>query len=777
MSKQHEEPVDAQAWPPKPGAVKALAGTEDVYRPALFDAGDAQAVAELRKLLAEGRVLQVHDTLAMQLRDLVESYHPSERAMTDAEAEGHIAQLLRDSGRTLETYGNWVHYPWSGKLVRVLPREEFFLLRTDRNRLRLTLAQQRELLGKRIGVVGLSVGQATALTLALEGVGGHFKIADFDTLGLSNLNRLRSGVHNLGVNKGVMAAREMYELNPYITVEVYPRGISEDQLDTFLLGGGRLDLLVEECDDLAMKVRLRERARELRMPVMMETSDRGMLDIERFDVEPQRPLLHGLMGNVDSKSLAGLPTKEKVPFFLRVVDDQRMSTQLLGSLIEIKTSISTWPQLASAVALGGAVVTDAARRMLLGQLKESGRYYVDLSELVRDGSAVKLQVEEEAPQPLVGPTQPPEPLPRPTRGTGAVTQEEVRYLVKHAVLAPSGGNCQPWRFHFAGGRLEAHADPSRARGFLDWRALSSFTAMGAALENLHAAAAALGLVPDVKLQPDPERPLLAFTATFTRGEPAPDADARLRLVYERTTNRRRGDGRPLEDANASALQASVADPRARLHLLRTPRAIAEIGALLGQTDRFLMTNRTTHHEMMGEMRWTSEDVRTHRDGLELASMELSKVDHAGVTKVLRQWRAMEFLKNAGAGRGLETAGRDATVAASAVGLLTYEGTGGESYIRGGQALARVWSTASVRGLAFQPHSPITYLFARLLRGDGEGFTDEQKTTLRGMRERYEKLFELTGQEAEVLLFRVSHAGPPTVRSLRRELDEVLTLEG
>lgn len=763
-------------WPPRPGTVKALAGTEDTYRPTLFDAGEPTARAALQALLAEGRVLQVHDTLDMQLRDYVEACHPSERAMTDAEAQAHIAALLAGAGRTRDDYGVWVHYPWSGKLVRVLPREEFFLLRTDRNRLRLTLAQQRELAGKRIGVAGLSVGQATALTLALEGVGGHFKLADFDTLGLSNLNRLRSGIHNLGVNKAVMAAREMYELNPYLEVEIFPAGVTEAQLDAFLVGGGRLDLLVEECDDLAMKIRLRERARELRMPVMMETSDRGMLDVERFDLEPTRPLLHGLASNVDAKSLAGLPTKEKVPFMLRILDAQRLSTPLLGSLVEVKTSLSTWPQLASSVALGGAVVTDTARRLLLGQFTGSGRFYVDLSELVREGSEVKLSVADEKPEPLAGPTHAHEAPPRPARGTGPVTAEEVRYLVKHATLAPSGGNCQPWRFHFAQGRLEAHVDPTRSRAVIDWKGLASFAAMGCALENLDAAASALGLVPDVRPLPDPSRPLLAFTATFSRGEPAPDAEARLRRVYERVTNRRWGDGLPLSEEDVRALQSAVGQPRARLQLLTTPKAMAEVGQLMGETDRILLTDPHLHREMMGEIRWTYEEARRTRDGLELASLEMPKADQAAMKHVLRQDRAMEFLRKTGAGRGLESSARKATAAASAVGLLTQEGTGSDSYLSGGRALARVWSTASTRGLAFQPHSPITYLFARLERGGGEGLTPEQVATLRDMRRRYLGLFELTGQEAEVMLFRLSHAGPPTVRALRRELDDVLTLE-
>ncbi len=62
--------------------------------------------------------------------------------------------------------------PWSGRLVHVLPEEEFRLVRTDRNRGRITREQQRGLLRRRVGVIGLSVGSSAALTCAMEASAG-----------------------------------------------------------------------------------------------------------------------------------------------------------------------------------------------------------------------------------------------------------------------------------------------------------------------------------------------------------------------------------------------------------------------------------------------------------------------------------------------------------------------------------------------------------------------------------------------------------------------------
>jgi len=67
-------------------------------------------------------------------------------------------------------------------------------------------------------------------------VGGTFHLADFDELSLSNLNRLRAGVHEVGLNKTVIAARQMYEIDPYLEIARFPDGLHEDNLDSFLVG-------------------------------------------------------------------------------------------------------------------------------------------------------------------------------------------------------------------------------------------------------------------------------------------------------------------------------------------------------------------------------------------------------------------------------------------------------------------------------------------------------------------------------------------------------------
>ena len=270
----------------------------------------------------------------------------------------------------------WVFYPWSRKLMSVLAPAAFRALRLNRNRYKITESEQTILATTCIGVVGLSVGHSIAYNLALEGLCGRLRLADFDNIELSNLNRIPTGISDIGLNKAISAARRIAELDPYLPVDVQTGGLTEATIDRFFDG---LDMLIEECDSLDMKIRAREEARRRRIPVLMETSDRGLFDVEMFNDEPDRPILHGLLGQVDARDMRGLSTHDKAPYVMRILEPDELSARMAASMTEIDRSIDSWPQLAGDVNLGAATVSAAVRRHARGELR-SGRVRVDLDQ-------------------------------------------------------------------------------------------------------------------------------------------------------------------------------------------------------------------------------------------------------------------------------------------------------------------------------------------------------------------------------------------------------------
>ncbi|MFD1550947.1 Rv1355c family protein [Putridiphycobacter roseus] len=351
------------------------------WKPTILNPTSKTDKAELDLLMSNPKV-QIFDSILSQISELIEIINPIDQ-YDHNDTTNAVSDYLGEF--SIDDYGVWVYYPWSNRLVHIVPEQEFITLRTNRNQNKITLEEREILAQKKIGLIGLSVGSAVAVTMAMERTFGELRIADFDSLDLSNLNRIRTGVHNIGVSKVVAIAREIMELDPFLNLKCFTDGITDDNLNDFLTNGGNLDVLVDECDSLDIKIKARFAARDLKIPVVMETSDRGLLDVERFDLENDRPILHGLVEDLSLEKLASLKTnKEKLPYVMAIVSPDTISPRAKSSLNEVGKTLRTWPQLASAVALGGGVVTDSVRRMCLGFFTESGRYFVDMESIVKN---------------------------------------------------------------------------------------------------------------------------------------------------------------------------------------------------------------------------------------------------------------------------------------------------------------------------------------------------------------------------------------------------------
>lgn len=350
--------------------------SEDLFKPTLFKLSDAHDIGVFYRVINEHTFITKTDHLEFQIRELLKLKNPNKVLTNEEYLEGITAYY---NSNPTEMAGIWCYFPWSKNLVHLLDEEDFIAVRTNRNQLKIRSEEQQLLKTKSIGVIGLSVGQAIAITAVMERICGKIKLADFDSIDLSNLNRLRTGIHNLGKSKVILAAREIAEIDPFIEVEIHKEGITSSNIDDFI---GNLSVLVEVCDDMPTKINSRIVARKNKIPVVMDTNDRGMVDVERFDLEPQRPILHGYVNEEQLTNLKNLTPNERMDLVMKIVSFESTSPRLKESMQQIGKTITTWPQLASSIMLGAGATVDCCRRILLNQSTASGRYYIDLDQLV-----------------------------------------------------------------------------------------------------------------------------------------------------------------------------------------------------------------------------------------------------------------------------------------------------------------------------------------------------------------------------------------------------------
>jgi len=738
------------------------------FRPQLFSLQLTQDSERLVELIAMGRITQIHDTLESQIEELYAARH-LERNGEKAGFEDFRKKLL--DGIRVDTFGTWCFYPWRNCLVHVLPEDLFEEVRTNRNQHKISKQEQRLLAEKCIAIVGLSVGSAIATTMAMEGVGGSFRLADFDTLSLSNLNRLHASIADIGFNKSILTARRMSEINPYLTIDIFAAGIRPDNIESFLQDKGKPDLIVEECDELEVKFSLRYLAKRLGIPVVMETSDRGLLDIERFDFEPDRPIFHGLVEELNITSHTTITAEQRIPIVFKILDGEALSASAQASLLEIGETISTWPQLASAVILGGGTVTDVARRILLGTLSQSGRFYIDLASIICDSNEEVLssRFDKCSNSSAIGTStdEAIDTLPDRSLSCEDVSQEEFRWLIRHAVLAPSGGNSQPWRFECGENRIVGFRDASRRSPLLDFDFRASDAAIGAAAENIELAARRLGLSTNWHYFPRGEESHCVFAVRLSRCEGI-DEDPLFSQIGQRCTNRKQGELRTLSNTDRSELLHEASSVGAELQLISDRPAIESLGELIGKVDRLRFFSQQMHSELIQEVRWTEQEVRATRDGIDIATLELAPSERA-VMELFRSWPTMARLKQVQGGGGIIRAAKLSVESSSALCLLSIPGNGRQQYVLGGRALQRVWLRATALGLSIQPVSVLVYLFSRLEDGHGSGLSSEEQIELSGVRDGFRNFFALPKEQAQILLFRLFYADRPKTRALRRDV--------
>jgi molybdopterin/thiamine biosynthesis adenylyltransferase/nitroreductase len=636
----------------------------------------------------------------------------------------------------------WVYYPWRRAVVKVLGPQSFRRLRLDRNRNLITTDEQNQLAGLRIGIVGLSSGHVIAHTIAAQGLCGTLRLTDFDELELSNLNRVPASVFDVGINKATVAARRIAELDPYLTVETVPTGLTVGGASAFLTG---LDVVIEECDSLDVKALVREMARARRLPVLMATSDRGLVDVERFDLEPQRPIFHGLLGDLDTSTLAGLSSAQKVPHVLRLVEAGGLTARAAASIVEVGHTLATWPQLAGDVTVGAAAMAEAVRRIGLGEPLSSGRVHLNV------GAVLDRLAEPE----------PPTPTEEHVDDEPAAPSDALASIVWAAHRAPSGGNVQPWHLRTTPDAVTVCLAPEFTSA-IDVGFRGSAVAVGAAVFNARAAAAASGYAAEVTYdEPADDCPMTAHVQLSAGADPA------LARFYpallRRQTNRRHGAPSALTATTREALTRAARQQGARLHILTERHEITTAAEIFAAADRIRYLTPRLHADMAAELRWPGDDATD--TGIDVRSLELGPGGLLALD-ILKRPEVMKTLSEWDGGYALGAETHANVMASTALALVTVDGRRLADYARGGSAVEAVWITAEELDLAVQPISPI-FLYAQH-PDELHGLSAEHAQTLAELSKRFRAL---TGaaQESPVLSLRLAVAPPPSVKSRRRRL--------
>lgn len=354
------------------------------YEPIILNLEKSRDIRALNNLFKKNKIQRVSDDYMEELQELFAVKNPS--LVYTPEFPLLFKKYVLDikKKKPLYKHGRWVFYPWLSTLTHVLEEKDFFLVRTARNKNLITKEEQEKYYNATLGIGGLSVGSSIAYALVLQGGPKHIKLADMDRLALSNTNRILSGVENLGTYKVEMAARFIYQVNPYAKVEIFTEGLTKQNIGRFCHD---LDVIIDELDSFPIKYLIREQCRKYKIPLLQaaDNGDNGVIDIERYDLNPNMPFFHGRLGKVTYDGFLHLDKFGIGKTITQLVGPENVTEKMRASLLEMGKTIVSWPQLGGAALLNGAAVAYCVRKILNNEPLEGNRALAVMDELLIPG--------------------------------------------------------------------------------------------------------------------------------------------------------------------------------------------------------------------------------------------------------------------------------------------------------------------------------------------------------------------------------------------------------
>lgn len=340
-------------------------------------------------------------------------------------------------------------------------------------------------------------------------------------------------------------------------------------------------------------------------------------------------------------------------------------------------------------------------------------------------------------------------------------------ILSDAVRAPSGDNCQPWRFEILKNCIKIFNVPERDTSLFNYQQRASYVAHGALLENLQISASANGYETNVELFPsDGERDLVADVHLTER----PPANHQLQAaISARTSNRQVYNGKPIPAEIRAELLEPFEDSAHPLFLTSTNAEKSILADIIALNDRIIFEHPGLHSFLFDHVRWSAEEAEISCDGLDLRTLELAFPDSM-MFPLLKSWGLVKFLNYVGISRIIGGNALKLARSAGAIGVIAMKSLGREDFVAAGRTLERVWLQSARLGLSFQMMTGITFLMASLEGGRTADLTSVQ---LKRISKAKEELKAVAGVGMGIM-FRLGFSNQPSARSVRLPLAAVVS---
>ena len=350
-----------------------------------------------------------------------------------------------------------------------------------------------------------------------------------------------------------------------------------------------------------------------------------------------------------------------------------------------------------------------------------------------------------------------------------MNQENIKIILEAAIKAPSGENCQPWKFKIQGDKILLFNQPEKDLSLYNWNQSASYIAHGAALENMSIAAAHYKYELRHTLFPDPLNLNLVASITLDRKESTNEIFL-FNSIKRRVSNRKVYQSEPLSSEVQQELMKTTNNTDGiRLVLNTADKDIKKLGQVASIGERIVLENKSLHSFFFEHINWTKEEDDDKRTGFYVKTLELPEKDEKGF-RMASNWRLLSMLNLLGISKKVAEKNAQVYSSCGAMGIFTILDCSPKNFVQVGRLLERLWLKATELNVHVGLMTGVLFLKLRIDNDPNHGLSKKHVTLVEEYSSQLKNIFHINHGEKPVILFRLGYGEQPSAQSSRLPLE-------
>ncbi|MBI5529986.1 MAG: hypothetical protein HY918_00595 [Candidatus Doudnabacteria bacterium] len=348
--------------------------------------------------------------------------------------------------------------------------------------------------------------------------------------------------------------------------------------------------------------------------------------------------------------------------------------------------------------------------------------------------------------------------------------EKITKILTEANFAPSGDNCQPWKFKITPNGLLLFNLPEKDKSVYNFNQKAAYISHGAFIENIKIAALAHGLKTTINLFPDIKNPDLVAELDFSPSNG--EIDNLYEFIEKRHTNRKPYLAKPISENQLSELLNLKVDSfDGKIVMVTAREHIKTLAQLLSINEKIVLQNKKLHQFLFGNISWGQEGLQKN-DKMFIKTLEMNPLQQF-VFKLCSSWKIMNFFDKFGLAKFISKENSKIYSNSGAIGAIITSKNSKTDFVQGGRLLQRTWLLATSMGLSLQPLAGMALLNQILVAGQRQALSPEHAMEIEDSIKHISTLIN-SGDENIIFMFRVGESSAPSAVTPRLPVEEILS---